>query len=224
MRHVIAARSAVALGLVVLHEVQTGLPLKRIAVPLDGIPSLQCVSCTTQLGVILKCAHGPLCWPRYSVVLVPVLTPEDTTHHWSRPGYWAIHGSSLNVIIQPTPTSIGANQPDRSWWIVLWEIQVTNRWTVRTGMEVIPTKWGKSRLVTHSNYSSKQGSHIQIAAESSAVFMLPRMKCATWSGPDLCQGSLGQFEQIQVCSPGEKKNKNKIAIFLYIYLKASLLK
>lgn len=72
------------------------------------------------------------------------------------------------------------------------------------------------RLVTHSNYSSKQGSHIQIAAESSAVFMLPRMKCATWSGPDLCQGSLGQFEQIQVCSPGEKKNKNKIAIFLYI--------
>ncbi|KAK4819077.1 hypothetical protein QYF61_025310 [Mycteria americana] len=49
-----------ALGLVELHEVQTGPPLKSVKVPPDGIPSLQCVDCTTQLGVISKLAEGAL--------------------------------------------------------------------------------------------------------------------------------------------------------------------
>ncbi|KAK4831319.1 hypothetical protein QYF61_016808 [Mycteria americana] len=49
-----------ALGLVELPEVCTGPPLKPVKVPLDGIPSLQCVDCTTQLGVIGKLAEGAL--------------------------------------------------------------------------------------------------------------------------------------------------------------------
>ncbi|KAK4819146.1 hypothetical protein QYF61_025826 [Mycteria americana] len=49
-----------ALGLVELHEVRTGPPLKPVKVPLDGIPSLQHVNCTTQLGVIGKLAEGAL--------------------------------------------------------------------------------------------------------------------------------------------------------------------
>jgi len=43
-------------GLVELHEVCTGPPLKPAKVTLDGIPSLQCVSHTTQLGVVSKVA------------------------------------------------------------------------------------------------------------------------------------------------------------------------
>jgi len=49
-----------ALGLVELHEVGMGLPLKPAYVPLDSIPSLQCVNCTTQLDVICKLAEGAL--------------------------------------------------------------------------------------------------------------------------------------------------------------------
>ncbi|NXH55711.1 TNPO1 protein, partial [Rhabdornis inornatus] len=43
-----------ALGLVELHEVHTDPPLKPVQVPLDAIPSLQCVDRTTQLGVVSK--------------------------------------------------------------------------------------------------------------------------------------------------------------------------
>ncbi|KAJ7402836.1 hypothetical protein BTVI_83013 [Pitangus sulphuratus] len=47
-----------ALGFVELNEVGTNLPLKLVQVPLDGIPSLQHVDCTAQLGVIDKLAEG----------------------------------------------------------------------------------------------------------------------------------------------------------------------
>ena len=46
-----------ALGLIEFHKVCTGPPLK---VPLDGIPSLQRVNSTAQLGVIAKLADGAL--------------------------------------------------------------------------------------------------------------------------------------------------------------------
>jgi len=46
-----------ALGLVKLHDVGMGPPLK---VPLDGIPFPLGVKCTTQLGVICKLAEGAL--------------------------------------------------------------------------------------------------------------------------------------------------------------------
>jgi len=47
-----------ALGLVEPHEVRTGSPLKPVNVILDGIPSLQHVDHTTQLGVICNLAEG----------------------------------------------------------------------------------------------------------------------------------------------------------------------
>ena len=49
-----------ALGLVELHDVRTGPLLKPVKVPMDDIPSLQHVSCTTQIGVIGKHAEGAL--------------------------------------------------------------------------------------------------------------------------------------------------------------------
>ena len=41
-----------ALGLIELHEVGLGRPLKPVHIPWNDIPSLLCVNCTTQLGVI----------------------------------------------------------------------------------------------------------------------------------------------------------------------------
>ncbi|KAK4832535.1 hypothetical protein QYF61_023867 [Mycteria americana] len=49
-----------ALGLVELHEVHRGPLLKPVKVPLDGIPSLRNISCTTRLGVIPKIAESAL--------------------------------------------------------------------------------------------------------------------------------------------------------------------
>jgi len=37
-----------------------GPPFKPVQVPLDDIPSLQCVDCTTQLGVVGRLAEGVL--------------------------------------------------------------------------------------------------------------------------------------------------------------------
>ena len=49
-----------AVGPVELHEVYVGPLLELVQVPLDGIPSLKCVNCTTQLGVVDKLAEGAL--------------------------------------------------------------------------------------------------------------------------------------------------------------------
>jgi len=49
-----------ALGLVEPHEVHTGPLFRLVQVPLDGILSCWCVSCTTQLGVICKLGEGAL--------------------------------------------------------------------------------------------------------------------------------------------------------------------
>jgi len=46
------------LSLVALCEVYRGSLLKPVKIPLDGIPSLKLLSCTTQLGVICKFAEG----------------------------------------------------------------------------------------------------------------------------------------------------------------------
>ena len=55
-----AQMQALAFGLVEPQEVHTGPPLKLVQAPLDGIPSLQCVNCTTQPGVISELAEGAL--------------------------------------------------------------------------------------------------------------------------------------------------------------------
>ncbi|KAK4827889.1 hypothetical protein QYF61_022312 [Mycteria americana] len=47
-------------SLVELHEVRMRPPLKPVKVPLDGIPSIQRVNRTTQLGVVSKLAEGAL--------------------------------------------------------------------------------------------------------------------------------------------------------------------
>ena len=49
-----------ALGLVEPHDVHMGPLLELVQVPLDGIPSFWCVSCSTQLGIICKLAEGAL--------------------------------------------------------------------------------------------------------------------------------------------------------------------
>ncbi|KAK4832517.1 hypothetical protein QYF61_023582, partial [Mycteria americana] len=67
-----------ALDLVEPHEVHMGPLLKLVQVPLDGIPSLRCVSCTTQLGVICNLAEGAL------DLAVNVI--EDIKQYWSQYG------------------------------------------------------------------------------------------------------------------------------------------
>jgi len=49
-----------AFGLVEPHEVHMGLVLEFVQVRLDGILSLWCVNCTTQLGFICTLAEGAL--------------------------------------------------------------------------------------------------------------------------------------------------------------------
>jgi len=48
------------LGLVELHEVPAGPPLKPVKIPLDGIPFFQRVDHTTHPGVNSKLAEGAL--------------------------------------------------------------------------------------------------------------------------------------------------------------------
>ncbi|PKU43757.1 hypothetical protein llap_5947 [Limosa lapponica baueri] len=98
-----------ALGLVELHEVCMGPPLKPVQVPLDGTPSLQCVSRTTQFGVISKLAEGALYltlhvsdkgvkqhWSQYKLL-------RNAICHWFPHGYLAADHKSLSAAIQPIP-------------------------------------------------------------------------------------------------------------------------
>lgn len=43
-----------------LHEVFIGPPLKPVKVPVDGIPSLHLVNCTTQRDVVSELTEGAL--------------------------------------------------------------------------------------------------------------------------------------------------------------------
>ncbi|KAK4831140.1 hypothetical protein QYF61_015443 [Mycteria americana] len=98
-----------AFGLVELHEVRTGPALKPVKVPLDGIPSLQHVDCTTQIGVISRLTEGALnptvhvadkdvkhCRSQYRPL-------RNATPHWSPLGYRATGCNTLSVTIQPIP-------------------------------------------------------------------------------------------------------------------------
>jgi len=49
-----------ALGLVKLHYVLVGPLFKPVKVPLDGIPSFCCITCTPQLGAFCRLAEGAL--------------------------------------------------------------------------------------------------------------------------------------------------------------------
>ncbi|KAK4832903.1 hypothetical protein QYF61_026546 [Mycteria americana] len=98
-----------ALGPVELHEVHTCPPLKPVKVPLDGIPSLQRVDSTTQLGDVGKLAEGALN-PTVHVTDKDVKQRQsqyqplrNTTHHWYPLGHRAIDCNSLSATIQPIP-------------------------------------------------------------------------------------------------------------------------
>ena len=66
-----------ALGLVEPHAVHAGPLLKPVKVPLDGIPSLQRINHTTELGVICKLADGVLSPTVYVI-------DEDVKQYWSQ--------------------------------------------------------------------------------------------------------------------------------------------
>ncbi|KAF4794471.1 hypothetical protein TURU_101855 [Turdus rufiventris] len=98
-----------ALGLVELHEVHTGPPLKPVQVPLNAIPSLLCVNRATQLGVIGELAEDTL-GPTVHVTnkdveqpQVPVLTPEE--HHLLLLSYLntEVLTATLSMTIQQIP-------------------------------------------------------------------------------------------------------------------------
>lgn len=65
----------VTIELIETHEIHLGPLLEPVCVSLDDIPSLWYVSCTMQLGVILKVAEGALD-PTAGVI------DEDTKEHW----------------------------------------------------------------------------------------------------------------------------------------------
>jgi len=64
-----------AFGLVELHEICTGSPLKPVKIPVEGIAFLQCVDHNTRLGVVGKLAEGALN-PTVHV------THKDVKQHW----------------------------------------------------------------------------------------------------------------------------------------------
>jgi len=82
-----------ARGLVELHEICMGPPLKPFKVPLDGILSLQHVSRIPQLAVICKLTEGALN-PTVHVANKDVKWHQsqhqplrNATKHWSPVGY-----------------------------------------------------------------------------------------------------------------------------------------
>ncbi|KAK4827202.1 hypothetical protein QYF61_015230 [Mycteria americana] len=94
-----------AFSLVELHEVRTGPTLKPVKIPLDGIPSLQHVDCTTQLGVVSKLAEGALNPTAHA-------TNKDVIQCWSqsRPLRNATHFPTNNIqrknaLCVPSPNS-----------------------------------------------------------------------------------------------------------------------
>ncbi|KAK4813670.1 hypothetical protein QYF61_017637, partial [Mycteria americana] len=98
-----------ALDLVELHEIRTDPPLKPVKVPLDGIPSLQRVDCTIQLGVVGKLAEGALN-PAVHVANKDIKQRQsqyrplrNATCLWSPLGHGAVDRYSLSAPIQPIP-------------------------------------------------------------------------------------------------------------------------
>ncbi|TRZ08585.1 hypothetical protein HGM15179_018521 [Zosterops borbonicus] len=88
-------------------ELYYKLKLKGLWVPMDGIPSFCCVTCTAQLQVTCKLDEGALN-PTVYVIDEDIeqhwsqdRALRDTTHHQPPPGYRTIDHNSLAVSIQP---------------------------------------------------------------------------------------------------------------------------
>jgi len=96
-----------ALDLVELHEVCTGPVLQPVKVPLDGIPPLQRVECTKQLGVFSKLAEGAL----NATVHV---TDKDVKQCWSL--------SLISKIILLLFQNILFKMNDNQYFDTVWEV------------------------------------------------------------------------------------------------------
>ena len=104
-----------ALGLVEFQEVHTGL---SVQVPLDGIPSLQCVDCTTQLGVIGKLAEG---------VLSSTVHVADKNVEQRQSQYRPLRNvTGLHLDVEPLTTTLSVH-PDRQSDEV-WTVRLTGDW------------------------------------------------------------------------------------------------
>ncbi|PKU40136.1 hypothetical protein llap_9559 [Limosa lapponica baueri] len=68
-----------ALDLVEPHEINMSPLYEFFQVPLDGIPSLQCVNCIAQLGVVYKLAESAIDPTDYDI-------DEDIKQYWSQYG------------------------------------------------------------------------------------------------------------------------------------------
>ncbi|KAF4788894.1 hypothetical protein TURU_157112 [Turdus rufiventris] len=103
----LAQMQDLAPGLVQFYEVHMNPLLKRVQIPLDGIPFFCCANCITQLGAICKLAKGALD-PTVCVTdedieehLSQDRALRDTTHHLPPPGQGTIVHNSLAASIQP---------------------------------------------------------------------------------------------------------------------------
>lgn len=98
----------VELGLVVLHEVRPGSPLKPGKAPLQDTPYLQCVYSTTELGVLagLLRVHSLL----LSMSLTKMLNrASPNTDPWGTP-----LTAGLHFDIEPLTTVLGVQYPANS--------------------------------------------------------------------------------------------------------------
>jgi len=104
----------IALGLVDPSWVYLDPTFKLVKVPLDGIPSICCINCTTQLGVVFKFAEGALDPIIYVIDKdIKGYQSQDgllghTTHHQPPPGHRAIDHNLLDVTIQPIPCPLNS--------------------------------------------------------------------------------------------------------------------
>ncbi|PKU46206.1 hypothetical protein llap_3480 [Limosa lapponica baueri] len=103
-------------GLVEFYEVGMRTDLKPVQVPLDGLPSFQCINSTTQLGVTSNLAKGALNptihvankdvkqrWSQYRPL-------RSATHHCSPLGHRSIDHNKLSATIQPIPYPLSIRQ------------------------------------------------------------------------------------------------------------------
>ncbi|KAK4811014.1 hypothetical protein QYF61_015718 [Mycteria americana] len=202
-----------ALGLVELHEVPMGPPLKPVKVPLDGIPSLRCTNRTTQLGVICRLAEGALN-PTVHVADKDVKQHRsqyqplrNATHHWSPLGHRAVDRNSLSVTIQPIP------YPPSGPSVKSMSLQFRDKDVVRDSVKCFAQVQSVGTSPDCHNFSNMMDSGLATSSTSSL-----RTRGCISSGPmDLCT-----FRALSHCTlPSRSLKKPKFAL-LYVFMNIHL--
>ncbi|KAK4829762.1 hypothetical protein QYF61_006486 [Mycteria americana] len=195
-----------ALGLFELHEVHTVPPLKPVKVPLDGIPSLQHVDRTTQLGVIGKLAEGALN-PTVHVTNKDVKQRwsqhrplRNATHHWSPLGYQAIDRNSLSVTIQPIPYPLSGPS------VKSMSLQFRDKDVVQDSVKCFAQVQSVGTSLDCHNFSNMMDSGLAISSDSSlrphGCISSGPMDLGTFRASLHCTLSTKQIpEEAKVCSP-----------------------